>query len=90
MREVVLELIDTFGPDKAFSEEGFFDTVVEMTYPEIETFINDYIKGTETLPIQEYYNKIGIEYDESDFSFSKMSTLTTDQEALFSAWSKNM
>lgn len=90
MREVVLELIDTFGPDKAFSEDGFFDTVVEMTYPEIETFIDDYIKGAETLPIQTYYNKIGVSYDESDHSFTKMSTLTADQEALFEAWSKNM
>ncbi|MEP3388868.1 MAG: peptidase [Reichenbachiella sp.] len=90
MREVVLELVDTFGPNKAFSEEGFFDTVVDMTYPEIETFINDYIKGTETLPVQEYYNKIGIEYDATDFSFSKMSTLNAEQEALFDAWSKNM
>lgn len=90
MREVVLELIETFGPDKAFSEEGFFDTVVEMTYPEIETFITNYIKGTKPLPIQEYYNKIGIEYNELDFSFSKMSTLTADQELLFDAWSENM
>lgn len=90
MREVVLELIETFGPNKAFSEQGFFDTVVDMTYPEIETFINNYIKGTKTLPVQEYYNKIGIEYDATDFSFSKMSTLTAEQEALFDAWSKNM
>lgn len=90
MREVVLELIDTFGPDQAFSEAGFFDTIVDMTYPEIEIFINDYIKGTETLPIEEYYNKIGIEYNEIDFSFIQSANPTAQQSALFEAWSKNL
>lgn len=90
LRELVLELIDTFGPETAFSETGFFDTVVDMTYPEIEDFINDYIKGTEPLPIEEYYNKIGIEYNASDFSFTQSSNPTAEQEALFEIWSKNL
>ena len=33
-----------------------------MTYPEIEQFINDYIKGTKPLPYEEYMAKIGYEY----------------------------
>jgi predicted metalloprotease with PDZ domain len=33
-----------------------------MTYPEIEQFIHDYIKGTETLPYIEYMEKLGYKY----------------------------
>ncbi|MEO9965477.1 MAG: peptidase [Reichenbachiella sp.] len=90
MREVVLELVETFGPDKAFSETDFFDTVVDMTSPEIEDFIDSYIKGTETLPIQEYYSKIGVEYNANEFEFSKMDNLSAEQTKLLEAWSTNL
>ncbi|MEP2024641.1 MAG: hypothetical protein ABJI85_08275, partial [Reichenbachiella sp.] len=90
MREVVLELIEDFGPDQAFSEVEFFDTIVEMTYPEVKTFIDDYIKGTEILPIESYYSKLGIEYNELDFSFRKISDPTAEQVTLFEIWSKNL
>ncbi|UXX81070.1 peptidase [Reichenbachiella carrageenanivorans] len=90
LREVILELIDEFGPDHAFSEVGFFDTFVNMTYPEIADFFDDYIKDTQPLPIAAYFSKVGIAYDPLDFGFSKMSSLTVDQATLFAAWSKNM
>lgn len=90
MREVVLELIDTYGPDKAFDEANFFDSFVDMTYPEIEDFIDRYIKGTEALPIEEYYAKVGIDYDAGNFEFTQMSSLTDSQSALFEAWSQNL
>lgn len=90
MREVVLELIDTYGPDKAFDEANFFESFVDITYPEVEDFIDRYIKGTEALPIEEYYDKVGIDYDADNFEFSQMSNPTADQSALFDAWSKNL
>lgn len=89
MREVVLELIDIYGPDRAFSEVDFFDTMVSMTYPEIEDFINLYIKDSQVLPIQSYYAKIGIDYDAESFTFTQASNLTEDQTKMFDAWSKN-
>lgn len=90
LREVILELIDKFGPDHAFSEAGFFDTFVSMTYPEIADFFDDYVKDTQSLPITDYYAKVGIAYDPSTFGFSPMTSPTADQAALFAAWSKNL
>lgn len=90
VRELMLELIDAFGPDQAFSEDDFFDTVVSMTYPDIADFINDYIKGTEPLPIAEYYDQIGIEYNSADFTFTMKSSLSEDQQTMFDIWSKNL
>jgi len=62
LREVFLELLDKYGKDKPFPEDDFFKIFVEMTYPEIEQFINDYIKGTKALPYKEYMKKLGFKY----------------------------
>lgn len=65
LRELLLELVKDYGPQKSFSEENFFDEIVERTYPEIESFIKNYISGTETLPVKDYFAKLGIDYTEN-------------------------
>lgn len=62
LREVYLDLLDKYGKDNPFPEDKFFDIVVEMTYPEIDLFINDYIRGVKPLPYVEYMEKIGYSY----------------------------
>ena len=64
LREVLNQLYKDYGANKAFSEKDFFNDFVNRTYPEISDFINKYIKGTEKLPIAEYFGKLGIEYKE--------------------------
>ncbi|MBK6265676.1 peptidase [Marivirga sp. S37H4] len=63
LREVVNELSKKYGPDNAFPEADFFDIFVEMTYPEIAEFFDKYVKNANPLPIKEYYNKLGINYE---------------------------
>ncbi|MCL6099420.1 MAG: PDZ domain-containing protein [Bacteroidetes bacterium] len=65
LREVINQLYRDYGANKPFSEKDFFDEFVKRTYPEIADFINKYIKGTEPLPIKEYFAKLGINYQES-------------------------
>jgi predicted metalloprotease with PDZ domain len=62
LREVFLELLKTYGKNKPFPEDEFFEVIVEITYPEIEQFINDYIKGAEPLPYIEYMEMLGFKY----------------------------
>jgi predicted metalloprotease with PDZ domain len=62
LREVFLELLDEYGKDKPFPEDEFFEIFVDMTYPEIEQFINDYIRGTNPLPVEEYMLKLGYSF----------------------------
>ncbi len=64
LREVINKLYKDYGIERAFSEKDFFNEFTNRTYPEISDFINRYIKGTDKLPIKEYYGKIGIEYKE--------------------------
>ncbi|QSE99136.1 M61 family metallopeptidase [Fulvivirga lutea] len=62
LRELILQLSAKYGKDKAFSEENFFEEIVQMTHPEIKEFIDKYIVEADPLPIQEYFDKIGITY----------------------------
>ena len=65
LREVLNELYKAYGANKAFKENEFFDEFTKRTYPEIADFINKYIKGTEKLPVEEYFGKLGIAYKET-------------------------
>ena len=62
LREVYLDLIKQYGKEKPFNNKTFFDVFVKMTYPEIQEFIDSYIKGTTPLPYIEYFEKLGIKY----------------------------
>ncbi len=90
LRELILELIDTYGPNNAFSEADFFDAFVAMTYPEIEDFIDAYIKGTDELPMEEYFNKIGVAFDSETNTLTEMAVKTTEQQFLFDKWKVNL
>ena len=62
LRELLIRLSREFGKKRAFSEDKFFDQVTAMTYPEIGDFFNRYVKGTEDLPVREYFGWLGIDY----------------------------
>lgn len=93
LRELLLDLIDTYGKENAFSETGFFGDLVAITgYPEIESFINQYIKGKEPLPLEEYFAKLGIQYTEEagGVYLSLIPQPSQVQHQLFESWSKNL
>ncbi|NWF88244.1 MAG: PDZ domain-containing protein [Ignavibacteriaceae bacterium] len=62
LREVFLELLNKYGKSRPFSEKNFFNEFINITYPEIEMFIADYIIGTEPLPLNKYFAKLGYDY----------------------------
>lgn len=65
LREVYLDLIKKYGKNKPFENDKFFDVFVDITYPEIKDFIDNYILDNKPLPIKEYYAKLGIKYIEN-------------------------
>lgn len=62
LRELYFDLINKYGKDNPFENDKLFDEIVDMTYPEIRDFIEKYIKGTEPLPVKDYFAKLGIDY----------------------------
>lgn len=75
LRELLLELLKKYGKNRAFSEQNFFQQLTDMTYPEIGNFIERYIKGTDKLPVQEYFGWLGIDYSENAGYDSSRSSL---------------
>lgn len=74
LREVFLSLLKKYGKNKPFPEKDFFKILVKETYPEIENFINDYIRGSKELPLKEYFEKVGFSYLSERISADKNPT----------------
>lgn len=94
LREVILELLAKYGKGKPFSEDRFFDELVEMTYPEIRTFIDKHILDNQPLPLKEYFSWIAIDYRAGDGSqpprfFVKLKA-KEDQLKLREIWMRNL
>jgi predicted metalloprotease with PDZ domain len=66
LRNLLLDLSQKFGKDKAFKDDELFQEITKITYPEIGDFFNRYVKGTEKLPIGEVLNDVGILYKEEE------------------------
>ena len=62
LREVYLELINKFGKETPFDNATFFDTLIEMTYPEIADFIEDHIKKNTPFDFDKEMEPLGIKY----------------------------
>jgi len=59
LKSVVQTLALKHGPNKPFKDMEFFNEFVSESHPDIDKFINVYIKGTSKLPLNEYFGKIG-------------------------------
>ncbi len=90
LRELLLKLNAKHSPQNPFSENDFFSEIVQLTNPDINVFINSYIKGKETLPVKELFDKIGIDYDASSFTLTVKPAMNAQQALLFDKWSKNL
>jgi predicted metalloprotease with PDZ domain len=58
----MLELSALYGPNKSFPDSSLFDVIEKISYPQIKTFLIDYVQGNKELPYEEYLKKIGWQY----------------------------
>jgi len=64
LRDVIKDLAKAYGPRRSFTDSTFFAAFVKLTYPEIDDFLDRYVKGSETLPLQSYLAMAGYRYTE--------------------------
>ncbi|MCB0280041.1 MAG: hypothetical protein KDD94_11080, partial [Calditrichaeota bacterium] len=60
LRDVYIDLIKAFGRSKPFRNDEFFDIFVQYTDPQIRSFIDTYIKGTEAIDYAALFKPLGI------------------------------
>ena len=78
LRDLMLQLSEKYGKDKAFKDDELFSEITAMTYPEIGEFFEQYVKGKgalpkdssasserlKPLPFEEVFEDLGIIYAE--------------------------
>jgi len=74
LREIYLDLIRKYGKDTPFDNSTFFDTLVEMTYPEIIDFIEDHIKNSIPFDYENDLKSLGIKYYETRLNPDSLPT----------------
>jgi len=62
LKDLMLELSNMYGPNKSFADSALFDIIAKSSFPQIKTFLIDYVQGNKELPYEEYFKKIGWEY----------------------------
>lgn len=66
VQNMMADLAMKFGKDQAFDDDLLFDEITKMTYPEVGEFLKSYVGGNMTLPYEETFNKVGINYVADD------------------------
>lgn len=75
LREVYLELINKYGKEKPFDNQLLFNELVEMTYPEMEQFINDHIIGNSAFNFDQIMQVVGVQYIEQRENTEGVATM---------------
>jgi len=60
--DLMISLAKEYGKDKPFDEDALL-TDLSKKYPELKSIIENYITGSEDLPIPELFSKLGIQFD---------------------------
>jgi len=62
VQNLMADLAKNYGKDKPFKDDELFDIITKLTYPEIRTFFKRHVEGSEPLPLEECFEKVGIRY----------------------------
>lgn len=87
VQEMIADLIQQYGPDRPFPDEQLFDIIVQTTgFPELKSFIQKYIEGSEELPLKNLLEQVGMEVDLAAGKIRLFDTPTDAQLNLRRYW----
>ncbi|MGG7437132.1 hypothetical protein ACQ7CU_03545 [Chryseobacterium arthrosphaerae] len=85
-QDLMQQLMKKYGEGKYFNDDDLFDEITRMTYPEIRTFFRDFVEGTQPIPLKQYLEKAGFDYNETTGKVKSLPDPDTQQLALRKAW----
>ncbi len=89
LQQLIRRLMQRYGKSKPFPDDGLYDAITAMTYPEIGDFFARYVRAAEPLPIAEYYGWLGITFVEGATpSFTIDPDPTPAQAKLRAVWER--
>ena len=91
---VLRELSKQYGPLKAFKDEELFTEIEKLTTPEVGSFLERYVGGTEKLPYTEILGWAGISYspenDQMVITAGKFTPGLYEKEEIYVADTDNL
>lgn len=65
-QNLMRDLSKTYGKNISFKDDELFDKITSLTFPQIREFFTKYVEGTESLPLNEVMNSVGIVFNNSE------------------------
>lgn len=65
-QQMMQDLAKLYGKNKSFKDETLFSTIGKLTNPKIENFLNQYVAGSQPLPLDSILNLAGLVYKQKD------------------------
>ncbi|MDR9457424.1 MAG: peptidase M61 [Salegentibacter sp.] len=62
--DLMKRLSEKYGKDKPFKDDELINVIVELSYPEIQKFFDDYITGSTPIPYNKFFEKVGLTEEE--------------------------
>lgn len=59
-QQLMYQLGQEFGKNKAFEDDKLFDEITRLTYPEVRNFFSQYVEGNNALPYEQFFEYVGI------------------------------
>lgn len=58
--DLMKQLSNEYGTQKAFDDSELFDKITQLTYPEVGVFLSKYVSGFSPISYTEYFGKMGV------------------------------
>jgi len=75
LQDLILRLSQKFGQNNPFEDDKLFASIEEITFPDVGKFFKTYVSGSNPIPYEEFFKKVGIilnkEPDRKGASFGK-------------------
>lgn len=94
LQSLMRDLAKKYGPEKSFDDDNLFLEIEKLTYPEIGDFLRTYVSGDKELPLQEYLEWAGINYEPEreveTFSLGQIGLNVNEDQEIFVTTTSSM
>lgn len=86
LRSVVLDIAEKYG-NTPFKDETFIEEFVSHVHPDLQGFFDKYVIGSDTLPVNQYFAKLGWDYtpnyEDTVYSFGELKFYFNPRKSTF-------
>ncbi len=63
IQNLMKDLANKYGKNKAFNDDDLFEEIVQLTYPEIGVFFKNYLEKGAVLPYKTVFDMVGVHFE---------------------------